>query len=440
MLGRKNEKNLASKKRKLILILIFSLIFLDLILHLLNLNFPQELVFDEIYFFNFIKSYFTGEYFFDIHPPLGKLSIAGIAALLRFGFDQENLFLLRSLPALFGILLIPLSFLLTKKITNSLRAAFLAGIFILFENALLIQSRFVLLSSQLIFFNILTLYSFLSFREAENKRKKIAWLIFSGIFAGVALSIKWTGVSSFGIISFFLFTDWLKERERFEFNNILSLSKKIFLILLIAFTIYITSFYFHFYFLNKPGPGNAFMKKGFKIGLENPVLFLDKFISLNQIMFKENLGIKANHPYSSHWYEWPLMRKTIYYWQGRKGDIYLKGNPIIWIGSTLAVISLITLRIIKKRFPFSKADFLLVSYFANWLPFSLIKRPLFLYHYFTALIIAVIILAILLDKYLPKYKEKEINFRYYLRKEYLTIFVILIVILGFILNLPTCLF
>lgn len=37
---------------------------------------PNETVFDEVYFGSFTTSYVQREYFFDIHPPLGKLVLA----------------------------------------------------------------------------------------------------------------------------------------------------------------------------------------------------------------------------------------------------------------------------------------------------------------------------------------------------------------------------
>ena len=38
---------------------------------------PASVVFDEVYFKAFAGNYLTGAYFFDIHPPVGKLLLAG---------------------------------------------------------------------------------------------------------------------------------------------------------------------------------------------------------------------------------------------------------------------------------------------------------------------------------------------------------------------------
>jgi dolichyl-phosphate-mannose-protein mannosyltransferase len=49
---------------------------------------PPAVVFDEVHFGKFVTWYFTGEYYFDIHPPLGKLIlyIGGVLGKYKPGF------------------------------------------------------------------------------------------------------------------------------------------------------------------------------------------------------------------------------------------------------------------------------------------------------------------------------------------------------------------
>ena len=55
-----------------------------------GLSWPREVVFDEVHFGKFVSSYITGRYYFDIHPPLGKLLIA--AAAWYSGYDGRQPF------------------------------------------------------------------------------------------------------------------------------------------------------------------------------------------------------------------------------------------------------------------------------------------------------------------------------------------------------------
>ena len=111
------------------------LIILSFSLHFAFLSYPAQVVFDETHFGKFVAAYFTGQYYFDIHPPLGKLLIAGFAKLnglnpASFGFEhigqagaEKMFFILRFLPALFGSLF-PLALAwLAWLLTRSKRAA-----------------------------------------------------------------------------------------------------------------------------------------------------------------------------------------------------------------------------------------------------------------------------------------------------------------------------
>src|SRR3989344_4078090 len=101
------------------------LIFLGLLTRLVFLGNPAEVVFDEVHFGKFASAYFAGDYYFDIHPPLGKLLIAlgaflgGYADYVRqngvFSFESISMAYgavpyvwFRVLPALFGAL-VPLA-------------------------------------------------------------------------------------------------------------------------------------------------------------------------------------------------------------------------------------------------------------------------------------------------------------------------------------------
>ena len=114
-------------------------------------------------------------------------------------------------------------------------------------------------------------------------------------------------------------------------------------------------------------------------------------------MYKVNQNLTATHLYSSKWYTWPLLQRPIYYWNGDGAPIsriYLMGNPIIWWASTFGILYfLINSFTVKNKF------FWLVSgaYLLNMLPFVGIDRAMFLYHYFTGLIIAIIALMYFID-------------------------------------------
>ncbi|MEK7579620.1 MAG: phospholipid carrier-dependent glycosyltransferase [Patescibacteria group bacterium] len=395
---------------------------LSLITRFAFFSHPAETVFDEVHFGKFVSGYFTGEYFFDIHPPLGKLIVAATAKVSGFqpGFSFENIGQqfpdetykwLRFLPKLAGTLLPLVVFLLAIQLGISQKFAFLAGLLIVFENALLTQSRFILLDSFLLLFGFLSILFYLKYKTLNTK-----YLFLAGVFAALAFSIKWTGLTFLGLILIFYLGEWLKNRGVLSLvtpivlNSDLrpmggphsrhpSVIKAFIFLILIPFLIYFLIFAIHFLLLDQPGPGLAFHPPDFQ-----EMNIFEKFIELNSELYQSNARLTASHPYSSPWYQWPFMTRPIYYWngpsfaeasEGTVARIYLLGNPLVWWASTIAV--LYSLIFLLKNWKLKNWKFLISGYLLNLLPFIFIGRVMFLYHYFPALIFAILILCFQLD-------------------------------------------
>ena len=73
------------------------------------------------------------------------------------------------------------------------------------------------------------------------------------------------------------------------------------------------------------------------------------------------------------------------------------GNPVVWLG-TLAGLAIVLVAAARRAVPFvARWPVLLqlaVAYAFNFLPFAFIKRPMYLYHYFFALIFSVMLVAL----------------------------------------------
>ena len=131
-------------------------------------------------------------------------------------------------------------------------------------------------------------------------------------------------------------------------------------------------------------------------------------------MYSANASLSAEHPFGSRWYSWPLNVKPVYYWNqeeiigqaGWKAKIYLSGNPLLWwLAGLSTIFTLLTFCLPKVRRRLSPIFFiLLLGFFANLLPFILITRVSFLYHYLPSLIYAILILALWLARLWPKDK------------------------------------
>jgi dolichyl-phosphate-mannose--protein O-mannosyl transferase len=115
-----------------------------------------------------------------------------------------------------------------------------------------------------------------------------------------------------------------------------------------------------------------------------------------------HINLKADHIFYSPWWSWPLdFRPVVYYYQGQGlgidqtsgtalvAEIFNLGNPLTWWGGTVAIVALLIAlpRLIAAARRTHALDdrlwtviFILVAFFAAWLPFAKVPRGLFLYH------------------------------------------------------------
>jgi dolichyl-phosphate-mannose-protein mannosyltransferase len=408
----------------------FLVLTISLFSHLLFFGFPREVVFDESFFGKFSQDYLKGKYFFDIHPPLGKMLIAGTAKIMGFShfheywrvgqYSTDDYLILRALPLVAGIFLGPLLYLVARKLRFSERASVLAGVFASMDSALVTQSRFILIDSLLLLFGLLSIYFFLGFRESFRNRDLFA----AGFFGIAATSVKWTGLGFLGLIIFFWLLLLPKSKDKKSY-----LVKGILVLVAVPAVFYFSVFTLHFHLLGKAGDDflhtPAFRKtlEGSAFGDNpniKPLSNFEKFIEENSVMYIENKKLGVTHDYSSKWYSWPFLGKSVFYWGGSDGvrltEIRLLGNPVIWWSGFLSAVGLFGILAIsffrrtaslrkgrsEKDMPLLKTEFVplfvVAGFLMNFIPFIFIHRYMFSYHYLPALLFSILALGYLVDK------------------------------------------
>ena len=389
------------------------LVMVAAITRLWRLFTPNQVIFDEVYFKAFAGHYLDHHYFFDIHPPLVKLLFAGWAAVLHVPAadltGQSASVVLRVLPAVAGLLIIPLFWALLRRLGASRAFAFLGALALLLDNALLVESRLILMDSLLLLFGLACVYAYLVARRTPGNTRWL-WFVICALAGGAALSTKWTGATALGVVGLMWLADLRHHRAKLR-----EAFTRLAVLVTIPLSLYVGAFALHFALLTQSGNGDAFMTPNFQASLKgspyyDPSVhmgFTAKFVELNKEMYVANQTLTATHPYGSRWYTWPLELRPIYYWQGttgddgRQGNIYLLGNPVVWWGVIVAALvggAYVRVKRIKLR-PATVAalSLMTVAYLANFLPFVGVPRVMFLYHYFTSFIFSVAFACLLWD-------------------------------------------
>ncbi|XP_041368198.1 protein O-mannosyl-transferase 1-like [Gigantopelta aegis] len=259
-----------------------------------HISFPHAVVFDELHFAKFASLYLKKVFFFDVHPPLGKILLAaaaefggynGNASFDRIGAEYPPdvpVFEMRLVPAVLGSLITPLVYEIAVELRLSRWAAAIAGAFILLDNALLVQSRFMLMEGMLIFFSCLSIMSYLKLRKLSLRAFSLKWwfwMALCGISFTCSASIKYVGCFTAVLVLFLAFRDlWnlLEDPSYSEFSLIKHCFARFCLLVGVPICLYVSLFYFHLSVLTKAGPHDNIMTSAFQASLEGGLAALTK--------------------------------------------------------------------------------------------------------------------------------------------------------------------
>jgi len=382
------------------------LLIISGITHFSFLTTPASVVYDEVHFGKYSTAYCcTGANIFDVHPPHAKLLIAGVAKLGGYagGFDFKNIgetfhdvpvFAYRFVPAFTGFMLTILIFVLIRQLGGSTAAAFFAAALYTFDNALLVQTRFILLDGILLLGIFAALSAYLAGMRTQHTAKQAGWLLLAGAMAGLAVGSKLTGLTALGLIAVIIV---VRITQDYSGENIWKWARSYIWVVTGAVAVYLFGWYLHFQLLDKPGFGDDFYR--------NTGHFFQDLFNIHQVMFSSNIAITVSHPDTSPWWSWPLMTTPPYYWSGQSAAIYLLGNPIIWWGTTLLTIVIACNVLLSKvtklswqaKTPGVNLWVPFAGYLIATLPYALVKRPLFMYHYLPSLLFALLFVVLWLD-------------------------------------------
>jgi dolichyl-phosphate-mannose--protein O-mannosyl transferase len=350
------------------------------------------MMFDEVYHgrtaYEFIHGLPTYE---TTHPPLGKALMAW--GIRLFGM---NPFGWRFMSAMMGILMLPLIYAFGRALFDNTLAATAATVLLAFDCMHFTLSRIATIDVFAAFFILLMYYLFLRYMQisrddvdivpygklvdlfGQSVRKLCAFplsyipLGLCGLAMGLAIATKWTGVyAGLGLGLIFL---WHLAHDRpARMGRLVAFCLAFFV--LAPGLIYFASY-------------RPFVSHAAGEG------YWQAFINNNKSMFSYHSELKADHYYSTPFYDWPTVRMPLLYATDPVGDltssVSCMGNPAIWWPGILAVLFCIYRFLGKKD---GKAGYLVVAYLAQYLPWFFVERITFIYHYFPASLFMILMIA-----------------------------------------------
>lgn len=402
-----------------------------------RLGVPASVVFDEYHFGSFVDNILSGATHFDIHPPLGKLTLAIFGYLVgyrpdpKFGYDEIGkeygsvlYYPLREIAAVFGVVTVPLMYTTARTLGMSWIGALVSAGLFCFDNLNIIESRLILMDSQIVFYLVLSLYCALKLWASPPRTwERFWWLTATGFVSGCSISVKWTALATPGLIAIVSFFGLHFLEDPLTFVECLWAG-------IVGIGWYVVLFFVHFKTLTHTGPGVGFFPTEFRntlIGEDgyDPSAVRKPFLRLlwylNKYMFTANAGITTRHHWESTWYHWIVNWRGLLYYNkevdGKWASVYLHNNPIVcW--SCAAFVALFILGflfsvryrdspVLKRKTSVVRehamrtCTFLFWGWLINLLPYILVDRSAFVYHYLPGLIYAQLLSGVMVDQ-MPK--------------------------------------
>ncbi len=368
------------------------------------------------------------------HPPLGKVLISwciSIFGMTPFGW--------RFAGALAGILMLPGMYLIGKQLTKKTPVAAFVCMLMALDCMHLTQTQIATIDSFPVLFILFAFFFMLRYIQTDISRtplwRSMVPLGFSGLFMGLSIASKWIGIYAGAGLAVLFFWHGIRqiricrsarkliasgtltdeETARLApYTHGLPVVLRLFFICLwcvFAFVIIPIAVYLLSYI-----PYMAY-----NTGIRNFGDYLKAVWNsqIGMLNYHSTPGLGMDHPFYSPWYEWPVIGKPMYY----ASELYLPadtkthfsifsfGNPVVWWGG-LATLAVCVYRWIAAHhyrlqpdpaaesgrgpiFPLSwhintdswknGFSFVLLGLLAQYLPWVLVPRGTYIYHYFASI-------------------------------------------------------
>ncbi len=402
----------------------------------------NSMYFDEIYHAREAYHNLHGETTYEwTHPPLGKLLMAvGVAifGMTPFGWRFAGTFM--------GVLMLPALYLLALQLTKKRTVATVSMLAFALDLMHFTQTRIATIDSFPLLFILLSYLcmvrymqtDLLALRKGEQPRlltyafwRSLVPLCLSGLFMGLGIASKWTGAYSAVGLAVLFFLSVIRQECAAEASYDLELSRielsvdeQRRLANAQQFTlkrIVVTCAFCVLFFVVVPVV--IYVLSYIPQLIPNGPFTIERVIQTQQNMLSYHAtpGLGMDHPFQSPWWQWPFLLKPMWYVQdqfepaGYASTILCFGNPWVFYIGALAMIGVLAACIGKYvmvrggRLKLRKGNgdltllTIVIGFLAQYLPWMLVPRSMYMYHYFASVPFIILATAWFLGK-LPKDK------------------------------------
>ncbi|XP_019407612.1 PREDICTED: protein O-mannosyl-transferase 2 [Crocodylus porosus] len=285
---------------------------------------PPHVCWDETHFGKMGSYYINRTFFFDVHPPLGKMLI-GLAGYLS-GYDgtfpfqkpgdryeQHNYIGMRGFCAFLGSCLVPFVYLTVLELSKSLPAALLSAFILIFDTGCITLSQYILLDPILMFFIMAAVLSMVKYNSCADRPFSLPWwfwLSLTGVNLAGAMGVKFVGLFVVILVGLNTISDLWDLLGDLSLSLIMfgkHLLARVLCLILLPLSLYMALFAVHFAILNKSGPGDGFYSSAFQsrlIGNNLHNVSIPEHLAYGSVITMKNLRMAGGYLHS-HWHLYP---------------------------------------------------------------------------------------------------------------------------------------
>jgi dolichyl-phosphate-mannose--protein O-mannosyl transferase len=276
--------------------------------------------------------------------------------------------------AITGALMVAFVFLIAMRLFGNVGIAIIAALFLAIDGLAFTISRIAMNDSYAMAGALGAWFCTLSALYASGRRNDagaeprrgatIAWLFAAGVLGGAGLASKWPALYALAGIGLLVLWDGFDRRERSLWRVAGGFLPSAALVLL-AMVVTPLAVYFVTYI--------PYMSLGHS--------FSDT-LRLQRSMFDYHSSLTATHPFGSPWYGWPIGYRAVYLYvhsaENTRAEMWTFPNLVVFWGGLVA-LAYAAREAVRKR---SVAIGLLVAAAViQYLPWTLVSRVAFMYHY-----------------------------------------------------------
>ncbi|MBR6966037.1 MAG: phospholipid carrier-dependent glycosyltransferase [Clostridia bacterium] len=352
------------------------------------------------------------------HPPLGKVLISW--CILLFGMTP---FGWRFAGAMAGILMLPGIYLLAKQLIKKTWPAAFACALMALDCMHLTQTQIATIDSFPVLFIIFAFFFMLRFLQTDLRkstiREALVPLAFSGLFMGLAIASKWIGIYAGAGLAVLYFWHCIRQLRMAHTDNPDGLREVLLKIIklclwCILFFIAVPAAVYLLSYL-------PYMAYNTRIRSFWDYVNAVWRSQVGMFEYHSKPGLGMDHPFYSPWWEWPIIGKPMYYASKEylpadaplQYSLFSFGNPVVWWGALGAVGVILYQWIREKHYQIEgteerwhlrslswdpRYEFVLIGLLAQYLPWVLVPRGTYIYHYFASIPFLILMTALSLPE------------------------------------------